>query len=99
MLNPPLQLTKMELAEITALKGKRATAQAMFTRRANKLSLTVDTGEKGDLTDEIRVLSADFSRAHDTALELLEALTEVDGEEVENEVARTNAKMNHCLAS
>lgn len=92
-------INKMESAEIAALKGKWATAQAVFTRRANKLSLTVDILEKGDRTEEIRALSADFSRAHDSALELLEALEELDGEEAEGEKARIKSKINNCLAS
>lgn len=70
-------IIKMESAEITARKGKRATAQAVFTRRANKLPLTVDIFEKGNLTEEIW-------------FELLEALEELDSEEAEGEEAKIN---------
>lgn len=55
--------------------------------------------EKGDLVEEMRALTADFSRAHDAALEILEALAEVDGEEAENEAVRINKKTNNCLAT
>lgn len=34
------------MAEFEALKGKRSTAKTLFSKRANKLSLTVDLLEK-----------------------------------------------------
>lgn len=85
----------MDSIEIKDLKGKRSLAQAIFTRRANKLSLIVDILEKGALADEMRALSADFNRMHDTALALLEALEDVD--DSEEEARRTKAKIEQCL--
>lgn len=85
----------MDSTKITDLQVKRSTAQAAFTRRANKLSLTTDILEKGALADEMRALSADFNRMHDTALAVLEALEDVeDGEE---EARRTKAKVEQCV--
>ena len=87
----------MDSTAISDLKGKRASAQAAFTRRANRLSLTADIMEKGALIEEMRALSADFSRMHDTALALLEALEDVDGSE--DEARKTKSKVAQCLAS
>ncbi|KAF1380216.1 hypothetical protein PFLUV_G00184520 [Perca fluviatilis] len=46
----------MDSADLVALKGKRSTAQSSFSKRAKKLSLTVDLLEKRVLIDEIRAL-------------------------------------------
>ncbi|KAL2088697.1 hypothetical protein ACEWY4_015596 [Coilia grayii] len=88
---------KMDSAELMALKGKRSTAQALFSKRANKLSLTVKLLEKGLLIDETRALGVDFERVHDTGLEYIDALGEV--EKAEEETAHAKEKTAKCLAT
>ncbi|CAL8332781.1 unnamed protein product [Arctogadus glacialis] len=85
----------MDLAELAALKGKRSTAQALFSKRANKLSLTGDLLGKRALIDEIRTLGVDFGKVHDTGLEYIDALGEV--EKAEEEAAHAEAKTAKCL--
>lgn len=85
----------MESPEIVSLKGKRASTQATFTRRANKMSLGVDIFEKGALIEEMRAISADFDRAHDAASTLLEALAEIDGGE--EEAGKTNDRIGQMF--
>ncbi|XP_077949972.1 uncharacterized protein LOC144389412 [Gasterosteus aculeatus] len=91
----------MDSAELVALKGKRSTAQACFTKRAKKLSLTEDLLEKRVLIDEIRALGVDFGKFHDTGLEYVDALGEVEGDEekASREVAHVEEKMATCLAT
>lgn len=86
----------MDSAEITELKGKRSSAQAAFTRRANKISLTATIMEKGAIIDEMRALSADFNRMHDTALAFLEAVEDVEGSE--EEARKTKTKVEQCVS-
>ena len=83
------------MAELAALKGKRSTAQALFSKRANKLSLTVDLLGKRALIDEIRALGLDFGMVHDTGLEYVDALGEVG--KAEEEAARAEEKTAKCL--
>ena len=85
----------MDLAELAALKGKRLTAQALFSKRAKKLSLTVDLLGKRALIDEIRTLGVDFEKVHDTGLEYIDALGEV--EKAEEEAAHAEEKTAMCL--
>ena len=91
----------MDSAELAALKGKRTTAQTLFSRRARKLSLTVDLLEKRALIDEIRALGVDFGKVHDTGLEYVDALGEVENEEekAEEEAAHAEEKTAKCLAT
>ena len=83
------------MAELAALKGKRLTAQALFSKRAKKLSLTVDLLGKRALIDEIRTLGVDFEKVHDTGLEYIDALGEV--EKAEEEAAHAEEKTAKCL--
>lgn len=90
----------MDSAELEALKGKRSAAQALFSKRANKLSLAVDLLEEKALTYEIRTLSVDFGKLHDTGLEYVDALGEVKCEEgkVAEEVSSVEEKLERCFA-
>lgn len=90
----------MDLAELEALKGQRSTAQATFSKRANKLSLTVDLLEEKALINEIRTLSVDFGKLHGIGLEYVDALGKVkcDEEKVKDVMAYVEEKMEKCLA-
>lgn len=90
----------MDSAELEGLKGKRSTAQATFSKKANKLSLTVDLLEEKALINEIGTLSVDFGKLHDIGLEYVNALGEVKFEEEKvNEVmAYVEEEMETCFA-
>lgn len=85
----------MDASELAALKVKRSTAQALFTRRANKLSLTLDLLEERALIGEIRALGVDFGKVHDISLDYADALGEVEWEEDE----KTAEKTAKCLTT
>ena len=76
-------------------KENGSTAQALFSKRAKKLSLTVDLLGKRALIDEIRTLGVDFEKVHDTGLEYIDALGEV--EKAEEEAAHAEEKTAKCL--
>ncbi|XP_062390786.1 uncharacterized protein LOC134078694 [Sardina pilchardus] len=93
----------MDSSELAALKGKRSKAQASFSKKANKLSLTVDLLEKKVLIDEIRALAVDFGRVHDAGLEYVDALGEVESEKEKEqagkEAAHVKEKTATCLVT
>ena len=92
----------MDSVDLAALKGKRSTAQSSFSKRAKKLSLTVDLLEKRVLIDEIRALGVDFGKVNDTGLEYVDALVDEESgedEEAAKETARVEEKMATCLAT
>ncbi|XP_065152486.1 uncharacterized protein [Paramisgurnus dabryanus] len=91
----------MDSAELVVLKGMRSTAQRSFSKRAKKLSLTVNLLERKALIDEIRALGVDFGKVQDIGLEYVDALEEVENEEEKsgNEAVHVEEKMAKCLAT
>lgn len=81
---------------ITVLALKGSEAQALLTKRAKKLSLTVDLLEKRAFIDKIRAL---WMRS--TGLKYADALEQVESEEekTEEEAAQAVEKTAKCLAS
>lgn len=86
----------MDSTELAALKGKRSTAQALFSKRDKKLSVTVDLLEKRALINKIRALGVDFGKLHNIGLDYVDALGEVEGEG--DELDQAEEKIAKCLA-
>lgn len=99
--NPPEISTssgnKMESTEIAVLKEKFSTAQTVFCKKANRLSVAVDIPEKEVFIKDIGELCIEFSRLHDAGWDYIEALGESEDEN--GEAAQAREKITKCLAS
>ncbi|XP_063074450.1 uncharacterized protein LOC134464998 [Engraulis encrasicolus] len=87
----------MESTEIAVLKEKFSTAQTVFCKKANRLSVAVDIPEKEVFIKDIGELCIEFSRLHDAGWDYIEALGESEDEN--GEAAQAREKITKCLAS